>query len=121
MTQEDQLYVRVDGYNVLLEDLEAVRQTVENISEAADVLQQVREVKSKTLNTMETNLGRLDGRLEDLQQEMPENGAQTQPETVEQTTRQEPEPVQEPQIDDSVRELQDELQNLQSELQGLDQ
>jgi len=58
--QEDQLYVRVDGYRVLLQDLEATRQIIDSISEAADVLRQVREVKSKTLDTMDENLNRLE-------------------------------------------------------------
>jgi len=36
--QDDQLYVRVDGYKVLLQDLEAIRQIIDNIKEADYVL-----------------------------------------------------------------------------------
>jgi len=111
--QDDQLYVRVDGYNVLLQDLEAIRQIIDNIKEAEEVLGQVRIVKEKSIDTIYENVDRLNDKLEDVEVEMPEiePGQQTSVE-VEQNQ-------QVDHIDDSVNELHSELENLQDELSDL--
>ncbi|PSH01887.1 MAG: hypothetical protein BRC27_00565 [Nanohaloarchaea archaeon SW_10_44_10] len=111
--QDDQLYVRVDGYNVLLQDLEAIRQIIDNIKEAEEVLGQVRIVKEKSIDTIYENVDRLNDKLEDVEVEMPEiePGQQTSVE-VEQNQ-------QVDHIDDSVDELHSELENLQDELSDL--
>lgn len=117
--KEDQLYVRVDGYKVLLQDLEAVRQIVQNINEASEVLRQVRDVKEKTIDTIYENLDRMNDKLEDIHMEMPEVDAVARTEaaatvdidTEEHETRSE--------IDESVEELHSELESLQDELSNL--
>jgi archaellum component FlaC len=111
--EREELYVRVDGYRVLLQDLEAVNQIIENIREASEVLSQVRDVKEKSIDTIYENIDRLNEKLEDIEMEMPEvDGAPT----VEYA----PEGHEEPdRIDDSVQELHSELNNLQDELSDL--
>ncbi len=114
-SEEDQLYVRVDGYKVLLQDLEAVRQIVRNIDEATEVLRQVRDVKEKTIDTIYENLDRMNDKLDDIGMEMPE--MEGVPRTRQQVNVDAGE-VEE--IDGSVQELHSELQNLQEELSDLD-
>ena len=112
--EDDQLYVRVDGYKVLLQDLEAIRQIIDNIKEAEEVLEQVRIVKEKSIDTIYENVDRLNDKLEDVEVEMPEvePGQQTTSVEVEQHQ-------QVDHIDDSVNELHSELENLQDELSDL--
>jgi uncharacterized protein YukE len=115
-SEQDQLYVRVDGYKVLLQDLEAVRQILQNIDEAAEVLRQVRQVKEKTVDTVYENVDRLNDKLEDIAMEVPEMDAAGQiPQNVQVDTG------NHEQIDGSVQELHSELQNLQDELSDLNQ
>jgi vacuolar-type H+-ATPase subunit I/STV1 len=112
--EDDQLYVRVDGYKVLLQDLEAIRQIIDNIKEAEEVLEQVRIVKEKSIDTIYENVDRLNDKLEDVEVEMPEvePGQQVSVQQVEQHE-------QVDHIDDSVNELHSELENLQDELSDL--
>lgn len=116
MPEDDQLYVRVDGYRVLLQDLEAIRQIIDNIKEASEVLEQVRDVKEKSIDTIYENVDRLNEKLEDVEVEMPEvepgqqvAAASFDGQEVQQTER----------IDDSVNELHSELESLQDELSDL--
>ena len=115
-SEEDQLYVRIDGYKILLQDLEAVRQIVRNIDEASEVLRQVRDVKEKTIDTIYENLDRMNDKLDDIGMEMPEM-------EVSHHSRQQLDvdtsAVEE--VDGSVQELHSELQNLQDELSDLGQ
>lgn len=114
-SEQDQLYVRVDGYKVLLQDLEAINQIIDNIQEASQVLEQVRIVKEKSIDTIYENIDRLNDKLEDLEVEMPE----VEPgEQISIEGEPEPDPEQE-RIDDSVSELHSELENLQDELSDL--
>lgn len=118
-SEEEQLYVRIDGYKVLLQDLEAVRQIVDNINEAAEVLRQVRQVKEKTIDTVYENLDRMNDKLEDIEVEIPDVEDAPAPQQINVET---PERRQkEDQIDGSVQELHSELQNLQDELSDLNQ
>lgn len=111
--EDDQLYVRVDGYKVLLQDLEAVRQIIGNIQEASEVLSQVRDVKEKSIDTIYENITRLNEKLEDVEMEMPEvEGSNV-------ATYDPPEKSESNRIDDSVEELHSELETLQDELSGL--
>ncbi len=112
-SEEDQLYVRVDGYKVLLQDQEAVRQIISNINEAAEVLSQVREVKEKTIDTVYENLDRMNDKLEDIEMEVPE--VEEVPSHVNVSREQQ----LDDEIDDSVQQLHSELENLQDELSDL--
>jgi len=114
-SEQDQLYVRVEGYKILLQDLEAIRQIIDNIHEASEVLAQVREVKEKSIDTIYENIDRLNDKLEDVEMEMPEveddGGSQIEYSEAAQQ--------QSGQIDDSVKELHSELETLQDELSDL--
>lgn len=116
---DDQLYVRVDGYKILLQDLEAVRQIVNNINEATQVLRQIRQVKEKTIDTVYENLDQMNDKLEDVRMEMPE----IEDGSIEQSGVQVdlPEEGQEVEIDESVEQLHSELENLQSELSDINE
>lgn len=115
MSEQDQLYVRVDGYKVLLQDLEAVRQILENIEEAAEVLRQVRQVKEKTVDTVYENIDRLNDKLEDIEMEVPDVEDTAMPSQVDLDTG------DHSPVDDSVQELHTELETLQEELSELNQ
>jgi len=115
-SEQDQLYVRIEGYKILLQDLEAIRQIIDNIHEASEVLAQVRDVKEKSIDTIYENVDRLNDKLEDVEMEMPEveenGGSQVEySEAVSQSDS--------GQIDDSVQELHSELETLQDELSDL--
>ncbi len=112
--EDDQLYVRVDGYKVLLEDLEAVRQLIQNVDEAVQVLNQVRRVKRKTLETLYDNLDQMDQKLQDVEGEMPAVSEMESQVDIER------EGSERPGIDQNVEELHSELQSLQEELSNLD-
>ena len=114
-SEQDQLYVRVEGYKILLQDLEAIRQIIENIHEAAEVLAQVRDVKEKSIDTVYENIDRLNEKLEDVEMEMPEVEGAQQISYAEAGA----EAPQSGRIDDSVQELHSELENLQDELSEL--
>lgn len=118
-SEEDQLYVRVDGYKVLLQDLEAVRQIIHNIEEAADVLRQVREVKEKTVDTVYENIDRLNDKLDDIEMEVPEVEDAQIPQHVDIDTGELRQQQAGQEIDGSVQQLHSELQNLQNELSDL--
>ena len=68
---DDSLFVRVEGYKVILQDLEAVRQILENMKEAIHVLNQVEAVKEQSIETFLENVDRLNDKLESVEGEMP--------------------------------------------------
>lgn len=68
---DDSLFVRVEGYKVILQDLEAVRQILENMQEAVHVLNQVEDVKEQSIKTFLENVDRLNDKLESIEGEMP--------------------------------------------------
>lgn len=113
---DDQLYVRVDGYKILLQDLEAVRQIVNNINEATQVLRQIRQVKEKTIDTVYENLDHMNDKLEDVRMEMPEIEEGQADVSVNL-----PDKGHEVEIDESVEELHSELESLQSELSDINE
>ena len=115
-SEQDELYVRVEGYKILLQDLEAIRQIIDNIHEASEVLAQVRDVKEKSIDTIYENIERLNDKLEDVEMEMPEVEDTPGSSQVEFTDT---EQAQSGQIDDSVQELHSELETLQDELSDL--
>lgn len=139
--EDDSLFVRVEGYKVILQDLEAVRQILENMKEAVHVLNQVEEVKEQSIKTFMENVDRLNEQLESIEGEMPrlkdlEGGGSVkitaeepqQQQSQQQPVRDEPpvqqqaqQPQQEPEeaVDDSIRELHDELKGLKDELDEL--
>jgi chromosome segregation ATPase len=115
VSEQDELYVRVEGYKILLQDLEAIRQIIDNIHEASEVLAQVRSVKEKSIDTIYENIDRLNEKLEDVEMEMPE----VEDDGSSQIEYSEAAQAESGQIDDSVKELHSELETLQDELSDL--
>lgn len=126
-SDDDSLFVRVEGYKVILQDLEAVRQIIENMKEAVSVMNQVDAVKEQSIETFLTNVDRLNEKLQSIDAEMPqmrdmEQGGSV---TIERDRSQPEGPDPEPEntedvVDDSIRDLQSELQGLKDELDRLE-
>ncbi len=126
-SDDDSLFVRVEGYKVILQDLEAVRQIIENMKEAVSVMNQVDKVKEQSIETFLTNVDRLNEKLQSIDAEMPqmrdmEQGGSV---TIERDRSQPQGPDPEPEntdevVDDSIRDLHSELQGLKDELDKLE-
>ena len=72
--KSDSLFVKVDGYKVILQDLEVIRQIIENMKEAISVLNRVAEVKEKSIVTFMENISHLNEKLESISSQMPDIG-----------------------------------------------
>jgi len=112
--EDDQLYVRINQQEEMLGSLENLENIVRNINEASEILKQVRQVKITAIDTMSSNIQKLNENLEDFQMAMPEVEGQPNPTS---------EMVQ-PEVDDvepesSVNEIHEELEDLQQELSKL--
>ncbi len=111
---DDPLFVRVEGYKTILQELEAIRQILENMGEAITVLNKVDRVKEQSVQTFLENIDRLYEKLETVGQEMPRvDGSGQQPQQM-------PE-EQQPQQPEGEQVVNDSIRNLHSELQGLKQ
>ncbi len=109
--EEDQMYVRVDGHEEILNNLSSIERVIRNINEASKVLKDVRDIKEQALDMMYSNVQELNENLENIDVEMPE--IQGQESSI-------------PATDDidiesnsSVDEIHNELQSLQKELSQL--
>lgn len=115
MSEQDQLYVKIEGHEDLLQELNSVNHIVKNIEEAEEVLDELRQLKHKTIQNIQENVLELNQRIENIHTEMPnveEDGlaADISPSGMQ----------EEPEIDQSVNQLHDQLQTLKSELQELE-
>jgi chromosome segregation ATPase len=113
--EDEQFYVRINGHEEILQNLESLEEVIQNISEAAQVLKQVRDVKEQALDTIYSNVQELNEGLDNIEMEMPEvEGNQGTPEANL------PESADvDVEVDNSVDEIHDELENLQRELSQL--
>ncbi|WP_414837587.1 hypothetical protein ACK3SF_04945 [Candidatus Nanosalina sp. VS9-1] len=110
--EEDQMYVRVDGHEEILNNLSSIERVINNINEASKVLKEVREIKEQALDMMYSNVQELNENLENIDMEMPEIEGQESA-SIPQSSDIEIE------TDSSVDEIHNELQNLQKELSQL--
>ena len=110
-SEEDQFYVRIDGHREVLQDLESVEELVNNINEAINVLEEMRDIKEQAIDSVYSNVQELNERLESIQMEMPEleEGADTEL----------PDTDMDGEVDNIVDEIHNELQDLQKELSKL--
>ncbi|MFB6099943.1 MAG: hypothetical protein ABEK16_01590 [Candidatus Nanohalobium sp.] len=115
MSEQDQLYVKIEGHEDLLQELNSVNHIVKNIEEAEEVLDDLRQLKHKTIQNIQENVLELNQRIENIHTEMPnvEDGGMAA--DISPNGSQE-----EPEIDQSVNQLHDQLQTLKSELQELE-
>jgi uncharacterized protein YoxC len=112
--EDEQLYVRINQQERMLEDLEKLESVIENINEASDILEQVREVKVTAIDTIFSNIQEINETLEDFEMSMPDVEGQAQLETS--VPDREEGDVE---VESSVDEIHDELQDLQRELSQL--
>jgi cell division septum initiation protein DivIVA len=107
----------------VLQDLEGVRQIIENMHESLRVMKQIDQVKEKSIHTFLDNVDRLNARLNTLSEELPElqdaDGQNLQIQRREQDTPKQADPEQA--IDESIEGLHDELQKLKGDLNELRQ
>jgi len=115
--EDDQLYVRINQQQDMVRNLEDLGSIIDNINEATEILNQVREVKVTAIDTISSNIEKLNESLENLDMAMPEVEGE-QDRTVEEISDQTQEDVN---SRNSVNEIHDELENLQDELNKLGQ
>jgi DNA repair exonuclease SbcCD ATPase subunit len=116
MSEKDQLYVKIEGHQDLLQELKSVDRLVRNIEEADEVLEQTRGLKMKTIENIRQNVSELNDRIESIHTEMPQLGDEELAADISPGQDQE----QEPEIDESVNELHNQLETLKSELEELE-
>ncbi|MDY6765965.1 MAG: hypothetical protein SVW77_01230 [Candidatus Nanohaloarchaea archaeon] len=114
---DDQLFIRVPEYKNILQDLEGVKQIVANMRESVEVLNEVQQVKEKSIDVFVENAERLNEQLDDIERRVPEIH-DIEIHIDEDTPVQE---VEEDVIDESVRELRGELEDLQNEMGRLEE
>jgi DNA repair exonuclease SbcCD ATPase subunit len=115
MPEKDQLYVKIEGHEDLLQELNSVNELVQNIEEADEVLDQIRELKQKTIQNIRENVMELNQRIENIHREMPRvNDQELSSADIS------PDQAENAQIDESVNQLHDQLETLKNELEELD-
>jgi DNA repair exonuclease SbcCD ATPase subunit len=122
MPEKDQLYVKIEGHEDLLQELNSVNQLVQNIEEADEVLDQIRELKQKTIQNIRENVMELNQRIENVHREMPrveEGGAANVAPKTDLEAPDDPAPRNE-EIDESVNQLHNQLETLKDELEELE-
>jgi len=112
--EDDQLYVRINQQEEMLGSLENLENIIRNINEASEILKQVRQVKITAIDTMSSNIQKLNENLEDFQMAMPEVEGQPNP-----TSEMVQPEVDDVETDSSVNEIHEELEDLQQELSKL--
>lgn len=113
-SEDDQLYVRINKQDEMLDGLENLENIVSNINEAKEILKQVRQVKVTAIDTISSNIQKLNENLEDFQMAMPEVEGEPAPQTEMMDSS-----VEEVQPESSVNEIHEELEDLQDELEKL--
>ena len=114
-SEQDQLYVKIEGQDTIINDLESVEQIIENIREASKVLEEARQVRKQSIESIQNNISKLNGSLQGLQTSLPKvDGSTNQELEVEDT------PEVDTEVDGSVQELHSELETLQRELSDLE-
>lgn len=98
----------------MLQNLERLENIIQNINEASEILDQVREVKVTAIDTIFSNIQEMNESLENFEMAMPDVEGQPKP----QTSIPESQQVDE-EVDSSVDEIHDELEDLQRELSKL--
>lgn len=116
--QEEPLFIKVPGYREILQDLVGVQQIISNMTESLQVLNEVQQVKARSIDVFVENVERLNTQLADISRQMPE---------IEEMDLHIAEDIShgdfdkhEAVIDDAVKDLKGELEHLRSELDRLD-
>jgi uncharacterized coiled-coil DUF342 family protein len=116
MPEKDQLYVKIEGHQDLLQELNSVDHLVKNIEEAEEVLDDIRGLKRKTIENIRQNVMELNDRIKNIHEEMPH----PEEEGLKDISPSQEANNQDTEIDESVNELHDQLETLKTELQELE-
>lgn len=114
--RDDPLYIKIPEHKDIVQDIEGITQIIGNMRESIEVLEEVQQVKERTVDVFVENVDRLNQQLADIDQRLPEvadvevhldrhGGAREGDEEV---------------IDESIRELRGDLEGLRDELGRLD-
>ncbi|MCJ7479141.1 MAG: hypothetical protein MUP63_03100 [Candidatus Nanohaloarchaeota archaeon QJJ-7] len=114
--EEDQLFIRVPEYKNILKDLEGVKQIMANMRESVEVLNEVQQVKERSIEVFRENEARLEKQLDDIEDKVPEVH-DIEIHIDEDTPIEE---AEEDVIDESVQELRGELDQLRDEMGRLE-
>ena len=113
LKKSDSLFVKVDGYRIILQDLEAIRQIINNMKDTLSVLNKVAEVKEKSIETFMENIRHLNEKLGSISSQMPDIG-----QFPSENSFTIPEPSRKI-VSDSVDNLKGELETLRRDLSKL--
>ncbi|MDY6773816.1 MAG: hypothetical protein SVS85_01335 [Candidatus Nanohaloarchaea archaeon] len=114
--ESDQLFIRVPEYKEILKDLESVKQIIANMRQSVEVLNEVQNVKERSIDVFRENEERLEQQLDDIDTRIPEIH-DIELHLDEETPIEE---ADEEVIDESVRELRGELEDLRDEMGRLE-
>lgn len=118
MPDQDQLYVKLEGHEDLRQELHSINHIVKNIEEASELLDEIRDIKGKTIQNIQENILELNQRIENIHGEMPNVEDQGFSAVISPNKEQQQQEAGE--IDESVNQLHNQLETLKSELQELD-
>jgi uncharacterized coiled-coil DUF342 family protein len=118
MPDQDQLYVKLEGHEDLRQELHSINHIVKNIEEASELLDEIRDIKGKTIQNIQENILELNQRIENIHGEMPNVDDQSLSADISPNKEQQQQEAEE--IDQSVNQLHNQLETLKSELQELD-
>ncbi len=110
--EDDQLFIRVPEYKNILEDLAGVKQIIANMRQSVEVLNEVQQVKEKSIDVFVENAQRLNAQLDDIEERVPEVH-DIEIHLDEETPVKD---AEEDVIDESVRELRGELEDLRNDM-----
>lgn len=105
---EDPFFVKVDGQEQILQNLNDIGQLTTNVREALKILEQTRDLKEKTLNNVAESLTALNNKLTGIADEVPRvEGGLEEDYTGEV-------------VDESIRDLRGELDDLKGQLTSIE-
>jgi uncharacterized coiled-coil DUF342 family protein len=118
MPDQDQLYVKLEGHEDLRQELHSINHIVKNIEEASELLDEIRDIKGKTIQNIQENILELNQRIENIHGEMP--NVEDKSLSADISPNKEKQQQEAEEIDESVNQLHNQLETLKSELQELD-
>lgn len=115
--RNDPLYIKVPEHQHIVQDIEHINQIIRNMRESIEVLNEVQEVKEKTVGVFIENVQRLNQQLEDIDGRLPEvHDIEVHMEDGKRPVSEGDDEV----IDESIQELRGDLEGLRDELGRLD-
>ncbi len=113
---DDSLYIRIPEHRDIVQDIEGIKQIIGNMRESIEVLNEVQQVKEKSVEVFVENVDRLNRQLEDIDGALPEvHDIEVHLERGGEIAEGDDEV-----IDESIQELRGDLEGLRDELGRLE-